>query len=307
VTLVECVPNFSEGRRQEVIDAIVKEMKNAGNVLILDVEADQSHNRVVVTMAGEPEQVLEAMKAGARKAVELIDLNHHQGEHPRIGAVDVVPFVPLFNANMEQCKELAERFGTWMWEELRVPVYLYAESARVSERKKLPNIRKGEFEGLRESIKDPERHPDIGDPVIHPTAGATAVGARNFLIAFNLYLNTGDKSIADKIARAVRESSGGLMNIQAKGMYIEQKGLAQVSMNLLDFSKTPLYRVTELVKLEAKKYGVEVVEGELIGLMPLGAVLNSLSYYLQLPKLSSEQILDVAVLSKMVDNEQQPE
>lgn len=301
--LIECVPNFSEGRRQEVMDAIVQSMKESANVIILDVEADASHNRMVVTMVGEPQQVLSAMKAGARKAVELIDLNQHEGEHPRMGAVDVVPFVPLFNATMQECDELAVEFGQWMWDELKVPVYLYAESAKVPERKRLPNIRKGEFEGLKEGIKEPDRHPDIGEPVIHPTAGATAVGARNFLIAFNLYLNTADKSVADKIAKAVRESSGGLVNIQAKGMFIEEKGLAQVSMNLLDYSKTPLYRITELVKMEAKRFGVEVVEGELIGLMPLGAALNSLSYYLQIPKLEANQILDVAVLSKLAESQ----
>ncbi|WP_026291316.1 glutamate formimidoyltransferase [Coprothermobacter platensis] len=303
MTLIECVPNFSEGRRQDVMDAIVDGIKAGGNVIVLDVEADQSHNRMVVTMVGEPHEVLSAMKAGAKKAVELIDLNQHHGEHPRIGAVDVVPFVPLFNATMEQCSNLAMEFGKWMWEELHVPVYLYAETARIPERKRLPNIRKGEFEGLRVCIGDPDRCPDIGEPVIHPTAGATAVGARNFLIAFNLYLNTQDKSIADRIAKAVRESSGGLTNVQAKGMFIEQKGLAQVSMNILDFSKTPLYRVTEMVKMEAEKYGVKVVEGELIGLMPLGATLNSLSYYLQIPKLTAEQILDVAVLSRLAENE----
>jgi len=240
---------------EEQLKDIAKELKKSANVIILDVEADPSHNRMVVTMVGEPQQVLSAMKNGARKAVELIDLNEHQGEHPRIGAVDVVPFVPLFNATMQECNELALEFGQWMWDELKVPVYLYAESARMPERKRLPNIRKGEFEGLKEAIKEPERYPDIGEPVIHPTAGATAVGARNFLIAFNLYLNTADKSVADKIAKAVRESSGGLVNIQAKGMFIEEKGLAQVSMNLLDYTKTPLYRITELVKLEARRFG----------------------------------------------------
>ncbi|NPV88907.1 glutamate formimidoyltransferase [Coprothermobacteraceae bacterium] len=301
--LIECVPNFSEGRRKDVMDAIVDAIKGGGNVIVLDVEADESHNRMVVTFVGEPSEVLNAMKAGAAKAVELIDLNKHQGEHPRMGAVDVVPFVPLFNATMQECNDLAVEFGQWMWENLRVPIYLYAESARRPERKRLPNIRKGEFEGLRETITQPERHPDIGEPALHPTAGATAVGARNFLIAFNLYLNTPDKEVADKIAKAVRESSGGLVNVQAKGMYIEEKGLSQVSMNILDFSKTPLYRVVELVKLEAARYGVQVVEGELVGLMPLGAVLGSLAYYLQLPKLESSHILDVAVLSRLAGHE----
>lgn len=294
--LVECVPNFSEGRRPEVMRAIIDAISSVEGVKVLDVESDESHNRMVVTFIGEPEAVKQAALAGAGKAVELIDLNKHEGEHPRMGAVDVVPFIPLQGVTMGECIELSKEFAKEFSEKYQVPVYLYAESATRPERRILGNIREGEFEGLREMIGvKPERDPDYGPKKIHPTAGATATGARFFLIAFNANLNTPNKKIARKIARAVRERSGGLKNVQAIGLYLEDKNTAQVSMNLLNYKKTPIYRALELVKAEAARYGVTVTETELIGLMPLDALIDTAEYYLQSTGISRSSLLDLYV------------
>ncbi len=298
--LVECVPNYSEGRREDVVRKIVEAIESVPGVRVLDWSMDPDHNRSVVTCIAPPEVAVEAMIRGAKVAVQYIDLNHHQGEHPRIGAVDVVPFVPLMNVTMEDCVKLAEEFGKRMWEELRIPVYLYAEAARRPERRLLPNIRKGEFEALKEEISKPERHPDIGEPVIHPTAGATVTGARPFLVAFNVYLNTPDVKIAKKIARAVRESSGGLKNVQAKGVFIAERNQAQVTMNLLNIKRTPIPRVFELVKREAERYGVSVVESEVIGLIPMDALVSAFKYYLQAHGFKRAQILEEKVYKALL-------
>ncbi len=292
--IIECVPNISEGRRKEVIDEIIKNLRSTG-VKILDYSSDSDHNRSVITFVGDRETVKKGALQVSRDAVQLIDLRVHHGTHPRMGAVDVIPFIPIKNVTMKDCIEISKEVGKVIAEELHIPVYLYAESATTPERKKLPNIRKGEFEGFFEKIKQPEWAPDFGERKVHPTAGVTAVGAREFLIAYNINLATTDLSIAKKIARSIRESSGGLQYIQAKGMELKDKGCVQVSMNLLNYKKAPLYRVFEIVKMEAARYGVSILESELIGLMPMKAALNSLAFYMQFPKLSTDQILETKI------------
>ena len=292
--IIECVPNISEGRRKEVIDEIIKNLRSTG-VKILDYSSDPDHNRSVITFVGDRETVKKGALQVARDAARLIDLTKHHGTHPRMGAVDVIPFIPIKNATMKDCIEISKEVGKEIAEELHIPVYLYAESAITPERKKLPNIRKGEFEGFFEKIKQPEWAPDFGERKVHPTAGVTAVGAREFLIAYNINLATTDLSIAKKIARSIRESSGGLQYIQAKGMELKDKGCVQVSMNILNYKKAPLYRVFEIVKMEAARYGVNILKSELIGLMPMKAALDSLAFYMQFPKLSTDQILETKI------------
>ncbi len=292
--IIECVPNISEGRDEKKIDEIIKNLRDTG-VKILDYSSDPDHNRSVITFVGDKETVKRGAFQVAKDAVRLIDLRKHHGTHPRMGAVDVIPFIPVRGVKMKECIDISREVGKQIAEELEVPVYLYAESATFPDRVKLPNIRKGEFEGFFEKIKKPEWKPDFGKPVVHPTAGVTAVGAREFLIAYNINLDTTDIKIAKKIARSIRESSGGLRYIQAKGMELKDKGCVQVSMNILNYKKAPLYRVFEIVKMEAERYGVNVIESELIGLMPMDAALKSLAFYLRLPKLSAENILETKI------------
>lgn len=288
--LVECVPNFSDGRRQEVIAAIAGAAREVPGVRVLDIESDPDHNRSVLTFVGEPEPVAEAAFRVVARAAELIDLNAHRGEHPRIGATDVVPFIPVSGITMAECVALARRVGKRIADELDIPVYLYREAATRPERYDLPDIRKGEYEGLREIIgSDPARAPDFGPSRMGP-AGATVVGARAFLIAFNAYLNTADVAVAKKIARAIRSSSGGLRFLQAKGFLVA--GLAQVSMNLTDFTQTPLAQVVEFVRREAARYGTQVLRTELIGLSPQQAIVDAAQWYLQLDGLQRDQILE---------------
>ncbi len=288
--LVECVPNFSEGRRQDVIDEIVAAIRSVPRVWILDVESDPDHNRSVITCVGEPEAVVDAMFRAIAKAAELINLDEHEGEHPRIGATDVVPFVPLRGVTMQDCVELARRLGQRVGEELGIPVYLYEAAATRPDRENLANIRKGEYEGLKEAIKtDPNRAPDFGPRELGP-AGATVIGAREFLIAFNVYLNTDDVSVAKKIARAVRHSSGGLRYVKALGMLVG--GQAQVSMNLTNFKKTPIFRVVEMIRREAARYGCTITHSELVGLTPLQAMLDVAQWYLQLDGFTASQVLE---------------
>ncbi|MCE5192501.1 glutamate formimidoyltransferase [bacterium] len=292
--VIECVPNISEGRDTAKVGTIVGVIRRPG-VKLLDVESDANHNRSVITFAGEPQAVADAAFDVAKAAVAAIDLTHHTGAHPRMGAVDVIPFIPVSGVTMAECTELAEQVGKRIGDELHVPVYLYAESARVPQRRKLPTIRAGEFEGWATKIKDPEWQPDFGPAERHPTAGCVAVGARNFLIAFNIDLDTSDVTIASKIAKSIRESSGGLINVQAKGIFLEDKQRAQVSMNILNYHTTPLYRVFELVKMEAGRYGVGIVESELIGLAPAQAFMDVASYYLQLPGLSTSALVETRI------------
>jgi len=293
--IVESVPNYSEGTDGEKIQKIVDEIKNTPNTRIVDVQYDSDYNRAVITFVGTPEAVLAANISAAKKAIELIDMNKHEGQHPRIGAVDVVPFVPAQNVSIEECIDLSIKFAEAMAKE-GVPVYLYEESARSLERKNIDNIRKGEYEGLKEAIKtDPTRKPDYGPSELHPTAGATITGARYPLISFNVNLGTKDVRIAKKVAKAIHLKSGGLVNIKAMGTVIHGKDYVQIGISNINYKKTPLYRQLELVKIEAARYGVPVIGTELIGVMPLDAVLNSLEYYLQLEKpekLKQEHLLE---------------
>ena len=282
--IIESVPNYSEGTDGEKIDLIVTEIKNTPNTRIVDVQYDSDYNRAVITFVGTPEAVLKANIDAAKKAIELIDMNTHKGQHPRIGAVDVVPFVPAQNVTMEECIELSVKFAEAMAKE-GVPVYLYEESARKMERKNIDDIRKGEYEKLKEAIKsEPERKPDYGPSEFHPTAGAVIIGARNPLISFNINLGTKDVRIARKVAKAIHLRSGGLVNIKAMGTELTNRDYVQVGISNINYRKTPLYRQMELVRMEAARYGVSVIGSELVGVLPLGAILNSLEYYLQLEK-----------------------
>jgi glutamate formiminotransferase / formiminotetrahydrofolate cyclodeaminase len=289
----ESVPNFSEGRDRGRVDAIVAEGRGIPGVTVLDVELNADHHRSVVSLVGEADPLLEAVFRMVRKAVETIDLRHHHGEHPRMGAADVVPFVPLGDASMEEAVALAERFGQRVWSELKVPVYLYGAAARRPERADLAVVRQGGFEGLREAVKtDPARRPDFGEAELHPSAGAVAVGARPVLIAYNAYLTTADVAIAKKVAHSVRARDGGLAEVKALGFEIKERNRAQVSMNLTDHRKTPVHRALEAVRREAARYGTGVEESEIVGLIPEDALLDAAEFYLQLNHFSREQILE---------------
>jgi glutamate formiminotransferase len=302
--LVECVPNFSEGRDLARIDSIVDAIRGVSGVLLLDRSSDSDHNRSVVTMVGEPDAIAEAAIRGVGKAAELIDLTKHAGAHPRIGATDVVPFIPIEGITLEDCAELARKVGREIWERYQIPVYFYEAAARRPERKNLENIRRDGFEGLSgEVLRNPDRSPDIGEPRLHPTAGATVVGARNFLIAYNINLNTPDVEIAKKIAKAVRFSDGGLRNVKAMGVYLATRNLAQVSMNLTDFEQTPVHRVFEAVKREAERYGVSIAGSEIVGLMPRRALETAAEYFLQIENFRTAQVLENHIES-LVDGTQ---
>lgn len=291
--LIECVPNFSEGRRAEVVDAIVDEIRSVPGVQLLDREMDPSHNRCVITFVAPPEVVVEAAFRGIRTAAERIDLNSHQGEHPRMGAADVVPFIPLGSATEEQCVELARQLGHRVGEELGIPVFLYEAAATRPERQNLADVRKGQFEGLRELIgKDPSRDPDFGPRKIHPTAGAVAIGARVPLVAYNVNLATSDVRIAREIARAVRFQTGGLRYVKALGFFLDDRGIAQVSMNLVNTRGTPIHRAFEMVKLEAERHGTHVLGSEIVGLVPGEALFAAAEHYLRLENFSPGQVLE---------------
>jgi glutamate formiminotransferase/formiminotetrahydrofolate cyclodeaminase len=289
-TLVECVPNFSEGRDKSKVDAIIDAMKIPG-VYLLDREMDVDHNRSVVTLVGERQAIQEAAIRGVGKAAELIDLNVHSGAHPRMGATDVVPFIPIEGVTIEDCVAIANHVGEEIWKRYQIPVYLYESAARTPERQGLENIRRGQFEGIRaEIVTNPARKPDIGEPRVHPTAGATVVGARKFLIAYNVFLNTPDVEIGKKIAKAVRFSSGGLRFVKGAGFLV--RGQAQVSMNLTDFEQTSIHRVFELVKREAARYGVMPVSSEIVGLIPKRALEDAAEWFLQVENFNSSLILE---------------
>lgn len=291
--LVECVPNFSEGRDEGVVRAIASAIAATPGAVVLDTEMDADHHRSVITFVAPPEVVVEAALAGAAVAVERIDLNRHRGAHPRIGALDVLPFVPLAGVTLEDCVRLAERAAAELWKRLKVPCYLYEAAARRPERAQLENVRRGQFEALREEMAaKPERAPDVGEPVLHPTAGAVAVGARKFLIAYNVNLRTPDVEVAKRIAKAVRFSSGGFRHVKAMGVALDSRGMAQVSMNLTDFEATPVHRVFEAVKREAERYGVAVAGSEIIGLIPRKALEMTADYYLQVENFDPSQVLE---------------
>ncbi len=301
--LIESVPNFSEGRREEIVRQIIDEAGKYPKVRVLDWSMDKDHNRSVVTLVGEPEQVLDALFDMTRKASQLIDLRYHNGEHPRMGATDVIPLVPLIGTTMQECVEWSKKLGKRIGEELNIPVYLYERSATFPERENLSEIRKGEFEGFFEKIKDPRWKPDFGPAVVHETAGVTAVGAREFLIAFNVNLGTNNIEIADKIAKAVRHISGGYRHVKAMGVELKEKGIVQVSMNLTNYKKSPIFRVFETIKREAERYGVTVVGSEIIGMVPLQAIVETFSWYLQLDDFGTSRVIEERLINELTKEE----
>ncbi|MBW2059189.1 MAG: glutamate formimidoyltransferase [Deltaproteobacteria bacterium] len=290
-----CVPNVSEGRKTEVVEQIVEQVRRFKGVKILDLSSDPDHNRSVLTYIGEPGTVLEATKSMAQTALELIDMRLHHGSHPRMGAVDVVPFVPVRGIEREESVEIARQFGRFL-AGLGVPVYYYEDAATRPERKSLVEIRRGQYEGLAEKLKDPDWKPDEGAAVFNPKSGATVTGSRFPLIAFNVNLHTTDVSVAKRIADAVRFAKGGYRFVRAMGLVLEDRGMVQVSMNLTDYSKTPIPRVLETIRSEAARYGVAVAGCELVGPVPLGALEEVLRHYLQLHDFSMEQIIENSLI-----------
>ncbi|HEU0367578.1 MAG TPA: glutamate formimidoyltransferase [Candidatus Acidoferrum sp.] len=299
--LIECVPNFSEGRDPEKVDALIQAMSKVPGVWVLDYEMDADHNRCVITLAGEPDAVAEAALQGTGKAVELIDMTQHTGAHPRVGATDVVPFIPVEGVSLEDCVALARRVGQEIWKRYRIPVFFYEAAATRPDRVNLENIRRGQFEGLREELKkNHDRQPDVGEPKLHPTAGVTVVGARKFLVAYNVNLNTSDVGIANKIAKAIRFSSGGLRYVKSMGVDLKARHIAQVSINLTDYEQTPMHRVYEMVKREAARYGAVPVGSEIVGLVPKKAIEMAADYFLQLESFSPSQVFENKLADALV-------
>ena len=292
---MECVPNFSEGRDKEKIEKIVECFRGKENVKLLDYSSDEDHNRLVVTVVGEPEPLKNAVEA-IGKAVELIDMTKHKGQHPRMGAVDVVPFIPIKNVTTEDAVQLSKEVAKEVGEKYRFPVFLYEKSASAPHRENLAAIRKGEFEGMAEKIKQSEWKPDFGPAEQHPTAGTVAIGARMPLVAYNVNLNTSDLSIADAIAKKVRFLGGGLRFCKGMGVELKERGIVQVSMNLTDYTKTAVYRAHEMVRMEAQRYGVSVVGSEVIGLVPMMALIDCAEYYLGIENFKAEQILESRIM-----------
>ncbi|MBV1820914.1 glutamate formiminotransferase [Clostridium cochlearium] len=293
--LVECVPNFSEGKDKKIIETIVDEVRKIESVKLLDYSSDEDHNRSVVTMIGEPEDVKKAVLGLAKKAIELIDMTKHHGGHPRMGAVDVIPFTPVSDVTMDECVELANEVGKEIGS-LGVPVYLYEDAATKPERQNLAKVRKGQYEGFFEKIKEAEWKPDYGPQEMNAKSGCTAVGARVSLVAFNVNLGTDNLEVADAIAKKIRFIGGGLRFVKAIGLKLEERNIVQVSMNLVNYEKTAVYRAFEMVKMEAKRYGVPVVGSEVIGTVPMKALLDCAEYYLQIEKFDISQILEKRLL-----------
>lgn len=290
--IIECVPNFSEGRNTEKIEKILDVFRGKKGVKLLDYSSDENHNRTVVTVVEEPEEIKKVMVEAIAKAVELIDLNYHQGQHPRMGAVDVVPFIPVRNVTVEEADKLAKDVAKEAADKYNLPFFLYEKSASAPHRENLANVRKGQFEGMKEKMKDELWKPDFGPDTIHPTAGVTAIGARMPLIAFNVNLSTPDIEVANRIAKQVRHISGGFRYVKAIGVEIHDRGLVQVSMNLTDYTKTSIYRVFETIKMEAARYGVNVVGSEIVGLIPMQALVDTAEYYLRLENFKYDQVLE---------------
>lgn len=290
--LIECVPNFSEGRNKEVVEKIVDEIRKIENVKLLDYSMDADHNRAVVTFVGEPEGVIEAAFNATKRAAELIDMSKHTGGHPRMGATDVIPLVPISDVTMEECVEYSKILGKRIGEELNIPVFLYEKSATSRERENLADVRRGEYEGMREKLKKEEWKPDFGPAELNVKAGVTAVGARPPLIAYNVNLGTNDLDIAKRIAKAVRAKTGGFTYCKAIGLEIKERNIVQVSMNLVDYTKTPIFRVFDTIEREANRYGVNVIGSEIVGLVPMQALVDVADYYLKLENFNSAQILE---------------
>ena len=294
--IVECVPNFSEGRDLEKVEKIANAFRAKEGVKLLDYSTDKDHNRMVVTVVGEPESLKKAVIEAIGIAVEIIDLNHHKGQHPRMGAVDVVPFIPIRNVSMEEAISLSKEVAKEVADKYNLPVYLYEKAASAPHRENLAAIRKGEFEGLIDKMQLPEWKPDFGPAQPHPTAGATVIGARMPLVAYNVNLNTDKLEIADAIAKKVRFLGGGLRFCKAMGVELTDRGIVQVSMNLTDYTKTAIYRAHELVRIEANRYGVSVVGAEIIGLVPMDALIDTAAYYLGLEGFSTKQVLETHLM-----------
>jgi glutamate formiminotransferase len=292
--IVECVPNFSTSD-PKVVDAILTEIRNVKNAYIIDYTFDDYYNRLVVSFVGNKKSVLTAALNSAQKAIQLIDMNKHKGQHPRLGAVDVVPFIPNKNTTLEDCVKLAKKFGKTLAKETNVPVYLYGEAASKPQRGDLDWIREGEYEALKEMIKKPGRKPDYGPNEAHPTAGATITGARKVMAGFNVNLGTADIKVAKKIAKALHAKKGGFVNVKAIGVSIPGKNITQVGMSISDFEKTPLYRVFELIKIEAKRYNVPIVGAEFCGMAPLKTLIDVANYYLKIDNLTEDRVLEIAV------------
>lgn len=294
--IMECVPNFSEGRDLEKIDKIVNPFRGNEGVKLLDYSNDIDHNRLVVTVVGQPEALKEAVIEAIGIAVELIDLNHHQGQHPRMGAADVVPFIPIKGCTMDDAIALSREVGATVAERYNLPVFLYEKSASEPHRENLAAVRKGEFEGMAEKIKLPEWHPDFGPAERHPTAGAVAIGARMPLVAYNINLDTPSLEIAHGIAKKIRFIGGGLRYCKAMGVELKERGITQVSINMTDYTKTALYQAMEMVRFEARRYGVNVVGSEIIGLVPMAALIDTSAYYLGLENFSMQQVLEARIM-----------
>ena len=296
--LVECVPNFSEGRDPQKLAQIIAEIESVEGVRLLDQEMDKDHNRAVVTMVGEPEPVMEAAFRAIARAAAVIDMEKHAGEHPRMGATDVCPFIPISGVTMDDCVELAKKLGERVGRELGIPVYLYEAAATRPDRINLADVRKGQYEGIRDSIAtDPDRKPDYGPAKTHATAGAIAIGARPYLIAYNVYLGTRNLQIARNIANAVREAQGGYKFVKAMGFEIKEREQVQVSMNLVNYEKSPIFRVYETIRSEARRYGVPVTGSEIVGLVPLKAIAKTADFYLGLENFQMDQILEYKLSS----------
>ncbi len=294
--IVQCVPNFSEGRNLEVVEKIVEPLKNKEGVKLLSYEPDKDYNRMVVTVIGEPEAVKKAVLEAIGVATELIDMNKHEGQHSRMGATDVVPFIPIRNITMEETVEIARDMAKQINEKYDIPIFLYEDAASTSNRKNLAKVRKGQFEKMPEKLKEEEWEPDFGKREIHKTAGVTAVGARKPLVAYNIDLDTKDVDIANKISKAIRGSSGGYKCIKAGGVELPEKGITQVTMNLVDYSKTAIYQAMEAVKMEAKRYGVNVIGSEVIGMVPMEALIESAMYYLKLRDFDMDKVLESHIM-----------
>ena len=290
--IVECVPNFSEGRNKEVIEAIVDEVRKAEGVKLLDYSSDSDHNRTVVTFVGSPDDVKIAAFNLAKKASDLIDMTLHQGGHPRMGATDVVPFIPVVDVTTEDCIKIAKEVGQRIGEELYIPVYLYEDAASKPERRNLSDVRKGQYEGFFEKIKDEQWKPDFGPDVMNAKSGATAVGVRMPLVAYNVNLGTSDIEVANNIAKSVRFIGGGLRFVKAMGVKLEERNIVQISMNLVNYEKTSVYRAFEMIKMEAKRYGVPVIGSQVIGLLPMKALIDCAEYYLQIENFNINQVLE---------------
>ena len=293
--ILQCVPNFSEGRDLKKIEKIVEPFRAKDGVKLLDYQNDEDHNRAVVTVVGAPEPLKEAIVEAMGVAIDVIDMRQHQGQHPRMGAIDVIPLIPVKNVTPQEAVEISKNIASIAADKYGLPIYLYEKSAARPERQNLAAIRKGQFEGMAEKIRLPEWKPDCGPAEIHPTAGATAIGARMPLVAYNVNLDTSNFEVADRIAKQVRHISGGLRYCKGIGIELKDRGIVQVSMNMTDYSKTALYRVFELIKIEARRYGVNVVGSEIIGLVPMEALIDTAAFYLGLENFSMEQVLEYRI------------